>query len=100
MKRLYNLWAKTLLYLSRGTKYVTILNTFMLVKIFWDTFDNKILALSLCVAGIIGLVILAWIDYKEILGLEQGLVFGKNPEWNEIRDELKEIRRMLNEKQT
>jgi len=95
MMSFFDSWAKGLIFISRGSRYITILNTFMLSKIFWDTFENKSLAMGLMVAGLISLIIVAVVDYFNIIGREQGVIFKKNHEWIKMKEQLNRIERKL-----
>lgn len=95
MKKLFDLWSKALVFFSRGNKYLVIFNAFMLSKIFWETFDNKTWAIGLMVAGVIGLITIATIDYKNVLGREQSVILEKNHEWIRMREQLDRIEERL-----
>lgn len=95
MKKLYDLWARMLIFMSRGGRYVSLLNTFMLSKVFWETFDNKVVAIVLLIIGVLSLLTLTSFDYRHVFGREQGVSWRKNHSFIDIKEQLDRIEKRL-----
>jgi hypothetical protein len=90
--------AKILMLRNRAGIYLSLLSFVMMLKVFWETFDNKMLAYILLIGGFIGLCLITWYDYKNIMKHEQGMNLQNNNEWQDLKERLDRIEKRLMKK--
>jgi len=95
--KITELWAKGLLLLSRGARYISIINMLMMLVVFYHAIRHKNIAVALCILAVISVTALSIFDYIFILGKENKYTWRKNDEWTELRDSINQIKEDLKE---
>lgn len=94
---IYRKWANLMVYLTRGIRYLTILNSLMLIKIFWDTFEDPVIATVLLVFAVVSLIVISIIDFKGVMPIENGITSRQNTEWTLLMDRISNLEKMIND---
>ena len=93
MNKLFELIAKCKVYVMRSATYITILNFLMIIATFKKTYNIPISSFILVPCGVIGGLILGWIDYKVILSRETIM----NNKQNNVKHQIDRIESKLDQ---
>ena len=95
---LNNLWAKMLVLRTRLSAYINIINTLMLFKLFWESFENKVFVMMLITGTLIVTSLIVAYDYFFIFGKESGITWERNLSFIKLKEQMDRIEKKLDEK--
>ena len=89
------LWTKMLVLRNRLQAYIGLINTLMLLKLFWSSFEDKTISIALLVVCGIVTTIVVFYDYKFIFGRENEITWERNSSFVNMRNQITKIKEQL-----
>lgn len=95
--KILDMWSKGLILKGRASVYLGLLNTAMIFKLFWDSFESPVLAMVLAIVGVSTLATLSIFDWKFIHAKYAGGIWNSNTEFRKLKEKIDNIEKKIDD---